>query len=425
MANRLIIKHAAELVTCSGFSAKSGKEMSDLHVIKDGAVIVEDGLIVAVGKTSDLEDAIAERLKVGPEVSQPWTVIDAIGKTVLPGFVDSHTHLVFGGDRSEEYSWRLNGENYMTILQRGGGILTSVKATKEASQQELTQSAVRRLDSMLRFGVTTVEGKSGYGLDLETELKQLRVMQAINETHPVDVVPTFMGAHSVPVEYKGRADEYIDFVIDQVLPKVASEQLAEYCDVFCEANVFSVDQSRKLLKAAREAGFQLKIHADEIVTLGGAELAAEVGAVSADHLLMASDEGLLAMKTAGTIATLLPATAFSLRESFARARFMIDNGLAVALATDFNPGSCFTESIPLVIALATLQMRMSLEEVLTALTINGAAALNRADRIGSIDAGKAADLVIHDCPSYKFLAYHIAVNHVETVIKGGRIAKGM
>jgi imidazolonepropionase len=276
---------------------------------------------------------------------------------------------------------------------------------------------------MLRYGVTTVEGKSGYGLDLDTELKQLRTMKELNETQPIDIVSTFMGAHSVPHEYKGRADDYIDYLIDVVLPSVESDKLAEFCDVFCEANVFSIDQSRKLLLAAKSLGFKLKIHADEIVALGGAGLSAEVGAVSADHLLMAKDEDLLAMKAAGIVATLLPATAFSLREPFARARFMIDNGLAVALATDFNPGSCFTESIPLIIALSTLQMKMSIEEVLIALTINGAAALGRADRIGSLDVGKAADIVIHDCPSYRFLAYHIAFNNVETVIKAGKIVK--
>ena len=233
-----------------------------------------------------------------------------------------------------------------------------------------------------------------------------------------------MGAHSVPLEYKGRTDDYLSFIESQVLPIVFSEKLAEFCDIFCEDGIFSVDQSQRLLGIAKKLGFKLKIHADEIVALGGAGLAAEMGAVSADHLLMASDEGLMAMKTSGVIATLLPATAFSLRETYARARFMIDNGMKVALATDFNPGSCYTESIPLVIALSTLQMRMSIEEVITALTINGAAALDRADKIGSIDVGKAADLVIHDCPSYKHLAYHIGVNSVSTVIKNGEIVKG-
>jgi imidazolonepropionase len=411
---RLIIKNASELVSPSGYKAKAGVEMSDLHVIKNGEVIVEDGLIVAVGNTYDL---------VSAELEKNSTVIDATGKTVLPGFVDSHTHFIFGGERSEEYMWRLQGQDYMSIMQQGGGIINSVKATRGTSESELIELGRKRLESMLRYGVTTVEGKSGYGLDLETELKQLKVMKSLNEGQPVDIVSTFMGAHSVPLEYKGRADDYINYIIEEVLPKIEGEKLAEFCDVFCEANVFSIDQSRKLLLAAKSLGFKLKIHADEIVALGGAGLAAEVGAVSADHLLMASDAGLMAMKAAGTVATLLPATAFSLREPFARARYMIDSGLAVALATDFNPGSCFTESIPLIIALSTLQMKMSIEEVITALTLNGAAALGRADKIGSIDLGKVGDLVIHNCPSYKFLAYHIAYNNVETVIKNGKIVK--
>ncbi len=411
---RLIIKNASELVSPSGYKAKAGVEMSDLHVIKNGAVIIEDGLIVAIGNTYDL---------VSAELEKNSTIIDAAGKTVLPGFVDSHTHFIFGGERSEEYMWRLQGQDYMSIMQQGGGIINSVKATRGTSETELVELGRKRLTSMLGYGVTTVEGKSGYGLDLETELKQLRAMKSLNLAQPIDIVSTFMGAHSVPLEYKGRADDYINYIIEEVLPKVEVEKLAEFCDIFCEANVFSIDQSRKLLLAAKSLGFNLKIHADEIVALGGAGLAAEVGAVSADHLLMASDAGLLAMKAAGTVATLLPATAFSLREPFARARYMIDSGLAVALATDFNPGSCFTESIPLIIALSTLQMKMSIEEVITALTLNGAAALGRADKIGSMELGKAADMVIHNCPSYKFLAYHIAYNNVETVIKNGKIVK--
>lgn len=414
MMERLIIKNASELVTCSGFKAKCGSEMNQLYVIKDGAIIIEDGVIVGVGTTKDL---------INCELEKNSVVIDATGKTVLPGFVDSHTHFIFAGERSEEYMWRLQGQDYMSIMQQGGGIINSVKATRETSELELMELGRKRLDSMLGFGVTTVEGKSGYGLDLETELKQLRAMKSLSGCQPIDIISTFMGAHSVPPEFKGRADDYIDYLIEAVLPKVKAERLAEFCDVFCEANVFSIDQSRKLLLAAKNLGFKLKIHADEIVALGGAGLSAEVGAVSADHLLMAKDEDLMAMKAAGTVATLLPGTAFSLREPFARARFMIDNGLAVALATDFNPGSCFTESIPLIIALSTLQMRMSIEEVITALTINGAAAIGRADKIGSIDIGKSGDIVIHDCPSYKFLAYHIAFNNVGTVIKGGKVVK--
>ncbi|KAB3533510.1 imidazolonepropionase [Alkaliphilus serpentinus] len=408
----LLIKNANELVTCSGRKAKFGKEMSQLHVIEDGAVVIEDGIIKAVGKTADILAKYHEG---------DYQVVDAKGKAVLPGFVDSHTHLIFGGYRAEEFSWRLKGANYMEIMERGGGILSSVRMTKEASKEELVKTGLKRLDSMLTFGVTTVEGKSGYGLDLETELKQLEAMDEVNKKHPIDVVKTFLGAHAVPVEYKGKEDEFIDYMINEVLPIVAEGNLAEFCDIFCEKKVFSVEQSRRLLTRAKEMGFKLKLHADEIVQLGGAELAAELGAVSADHLLQASDEGLKAMAERGVIATLLPGTAFSLKENFARGREMIDNGSAVALATDLNPGSCFTESIPLIIALATLYMKMTTEEAITAFTINGAAALDMADTIGSIDEGKRGDIVILEFPSYHFIPYHIGVSTVEKVIKNGKL----
>ena len=274
---------------------------------------------------------------------------------------------------------------------------------------------------MLAMGVTTVEGKSGYGLEQETEIKQLEVMADLNAGHPMDIVPTFLGAHAVPPEYKGRADDYLDDLIRNVLPVVAQRRLAQCCDVFCEKGVFSVAQSRRLLLAAREHGLQLKLHADEIASLGGAELSAELKALSADHLLQASDAGLEAMARAGVIATLLPGTAFSLREPYARARWMIAHGCAVALATDFNPGSCFTFSIPLIFALAVLHMGMTPEEAVTALTINGAAALGHADRIGSLDPGKAGDAVILAYPSYLFIPYHLGINIVQTVIKAGEV----
>jgi len=415
MNANLIIKNASELVTCSGFSAKKGKDMSELGIIGDGALVIEHGRITRVGPTPDV---MAELKASGCDPAQ-FKTIDASGKTVLPGFVDSHTHLVFAGYRAEEFVWRLKGDSYMDILQRGGGILSTVHATRRASREELVRSGVKRLDSMLAYGVTTVEGKSGYGLDRETEIKQLEVMHVLDDLHPVDVVPTFMGAHAVLPEFKDHEDAYIDFMLSQVLPEIAARRLAEFCDVFCERNVFSVEQSRRLLVAADRMGLKPKLHADEIVSLGGAELAAEIGAVSADHLLHASDEGLRAMAAAGVVATLLPATAFSLREPYARGRFMIDAGCAVALATDFNPGSCFTESIPLVAALAALHMGLSPEEIVTALTINAAAALGRAQSIGSIDAGKQGDVIVLEHPSHRFIPYHTAVSTVEKVIKKG------
>ncbi|WP_432665460.1 imidazolonepropionase [Wukongibacter baidiensis] len=408
----VIIKNASELVTCKGFEAKKGKEMNELHVINDGAVIIEDGIIKAVGKTDEVVNGIDE---------SKYEVFDASGKTVMPGFVDSHTHLVFGGYRAEEFSWRLRGDSYMDIMKRGGGIINSVRGTMEAPIEELIELGKKRLNSMISFGVTTVEGKSGYGLDYDTEIKQLEAMEELNKIHPLDIITTFLGAHAVPKDYKGKEDEFIDFIIEKVLPVVKERNLAEFCDIFCEQNVFSVEQSRRLLSKAKEMGMKLKLHADEIVRLGGAELAAELGAVSADHLLQASDEGIKAMAEKNVVATLLPGTAFSLKEEFARGRFMIDNGCAVALATDFNPGSCFTESIPLIISLATLHMSMTPEETITALTINGAAAIDRADEIGSIDVGKKGDIVIHEFPSYKFLPYHIGVSTVEKVIKNGEM----
>ena len=417
MNGNLILKNAAELVTCSGFEAKKGQEMADLHVINDGAVIIKEGVIEAVGRTRDIEKQFK---KTGVDHSD-FDIIDARGKAVLPGFIDSHTHLVFGGYRAEEFSWRLRGDSYMEIMQRGGGIVNTVNATRQASAEELMQSGIKRLDSMLSLGVTTAEGKSGYGLDRDTEIKQLEVMAHLDQIHYVDVVPTFLGAHAVPEEYRGREDAFIDFLTRDVMPPVADRKLAEFCDIFCEKNVFSVEQSRRLLTRAKDLGFKLKLHADEIVQLGGAELAAELGAVSADHLLQASDKGIKDMAAAGVVATLLPATAFSLKEPYANGRKMIDSNCAVALATDFNPGSCFTESIPLVFALATLYMNISAEEALSALTINAAAALDRADKIGSIDAGKQGDLIILEFPSYNYIPYHVGVSTVEKVIKQGNL----
>jgi imidazolonepropionase len=417
MNGNMIIINAAELVTCSGFAAKKGKDMANLHVIEDGAVIIREGLIEAVGATGDIEKQFK---KTGADLSD-FDMIDARGKAVLPGFVDSHTHFVFGGYRAEEFCWRLRGDSYMEIMQRGGGIVNTVTATRQASAEELIGCGIKRLNSMLSFGVTTAEGKSGYGLDRRTEIKQLEVMAHLDKIHYIDVVPTFLGAHAVPEEYKGKEDAFIDFMANEVIPEVADSGLAEFCDIFCEKNVFSVEQSRRLLSCAKDLGLKIKLHADEIVQLGGAELAAELNAVSADHLLQASDKGIKDMAKAGVVATLLPATAFSLKEPYAKGRKMIDSNCAVGLATDFNPGSCFTESIPLVFALATLYMNISIEEAITALTLNGAAALDKADKIGSIDAGKNGDVIILEFPTYHFIPYHIGVSTVEKVVKQGNL----
>ena len=417
MNGNMVIKNAAELVTCSGSAAKRGAEMADLKIITDGAVVIREGKIEEVGDTRTLLTGLEEN----KEDLENFDIIDAADKAVLPGFVDSHTHLVFGGYRADEFAWRLRGDSYMEIMERGGGILNTVAATRKASVEDLIALGLGRLNSILSMGVTTVEGKSGYGLDRDTEIKQLEVMEQLNALHYVDVVPTFLGAHAVPAEYKGKEDAFIDLMIEEVLPEVAERNLAMFCDIFCEQNVFSVDQSRRLLTHAQKLGLKAKLHADEIVSLGGAELAAELGAISADHLLQATDLGLQQMAASGVVATLLPATAFGLKEPYARGRFMIDAGCAVALASDLNPGSCFTESIPLVSALAALYMDLSPAEIVTALTINGAAAVDRADQIGSIDPGKKADLVILEFPSHQFIPYHLAVSTVEKVIKSGNL----
>ena len=411
MTENLIIFNA-RVVTPIGFSARCGKEMGELCIIDNATIEVTDGIISYVGPSrGEMRDGYYQRY---------WHY-NARGKCLLPGFVDSHTHFVFGGERAEEFSWRLKGESYMSIMERGGGIVSTVKATRECGFIQLRSKAEGFLKQMSNMGVTTVEGKSGYGLDKETELLQLKVMRSLNndEHKRVDIVSTFLGAHAVPEEYKGRTDEYLDFIISDVLPCVAKNELAEFCDVFCEQGVFSVEQSRRLLQVAKEYGLGLKLHADEIVPLGGAELAAELSAVSADHLLHASDAGIRAMRDAGTVATLLPLTAFALKEPYARGREMIDSGCAVALATDLNPGSCFSGSIPLTFALACIYMKMSIEEAITALTLNGAAALNRADSIGSIEVGKKGDFVVLNTDNYHFLPYYVGMNCVNTTIKGG------
>lgn len=410
MSNNLIIINA-HIITPQGRTARKGKNMNKLLSIPCGTVRVTDGIITYVGENQIYNEKTR------------YEILDAEGKVLLPGFVDSHTHLVFGGYRPDEFIWRLNGESYMNIMERGGGIINTVRATREASFEELKSKAEGFLDVMSRMGVTTVEGKSGYGLDSETELKQLRVMQAINQcpNRKVDVATTFLGAHALPEEYKGRSDEYIDYLIKEILPIIHRKQLAENCDVFCEKGVFTIEQSRRLLKAAQSMGFGAKIHADEIISFGGAELAGELKALSADHLLQASDKGIKAMAENDVVATLLPLTAFTLKEPYARGREMIDSGCAVALATDLNPGSCFSGSIPLTFALACIYMKLTVAEAITALTLNGAAAINRADRIGSIEEGKQGDLVLLDATTPHILPYYTGMNAVKITIKGGHI----
>ena len=356
-----------------------------------------------------------------PSATTNVQVIDAEGRVALPGFVDSHTHLIFGGYRPDEFEWRLKGDSYMSIMERGGGIQSTVNATRTESAEALREKAEWFLSRMSEMGVTTVEAKSGYGLSTESEMKMLDVINSLatDPERKLRIVSTFLGAHAVPKEYKGRTAEYVDLIIREMLP--AAKGKARFCDIFTEKNVFEIEDSRRLLKAAREMGFELKLHADEIVTLGGAELAAELGATSADHLLHVSDEGVRRMAEAGVVATLLPLTAFALKEPFAPARKFIEAGAAVALATDLNPGSCFSGSIPLTIALACIYMKMSIEETITALTLNGAAACGLAEVTGSLEVGKAGDVAILEFDNYHSLPYYVGMNCVRTTIAGGKI----
>jgi len=411
----LLLTGIGRLVTPPGSEPRCGAEMNDVLTLEGAAVAIRNGRIRAVGTEADVKKEL--------EGAKILRSLDLGGRLVTPGLVDPHTHLVHGGSREHELALKRSGVPYLDILAQGGGILSTVKATREASTEGLYDKALRSLDEMLLQGVTTVEAKSGYGLDLETELKQLRVAKELNDTHPVDLVSTFMGAHAVPPEYKGRTDEYVEFVIKEMLPVIAEEGLAEFCDIFCEQGVFSVQQSRRLLLEAKRNGFLVKIHADEIVPLGGGELAAEMGAISAEHLLAVSDQGLLEMKQEGVVPVLLPGTSFNLGlTTHARARDMIDRyQLPVALATDYNPGSCPTESIQLIIALASLNLKMTPHEILTAVTINAAHALGRGFDIGAIRKGMRADLAIFDAPSLEYLPYHFGINHTFAVVKNGEV----
>jgi imidazolonepropionase len=387
--------------------------MQKLEIIEEGWVACAAGQITAVGPAEEVREQV--------ELTNETMVIGAAGKVITPGLIDPHTHLVFGGSREDEFYLRARGADYMEIMEAGGGILSSVRATRAASLEELVSAGTDRLRWMLEQGVTTVECKSGYGLDLDTELKQLEAVRILKDAQPVELVSTYLGAHAWPPEYAEDRDGYVDFVINTVLPKIREEGLAEFVDVFTEKGVFSVEQSRRIFNKAKELGFALRVHADEMHTLGGAELAAELGMASADHLLMVSEEGIQALAESGVIPILLPGTAFSLRKPYAPARKMLDAGLPLALATDFNPGSCPITSLALVMSLACLYMAMTPEEVLNAVTINAAYSLGRSERIGSLEAGKQADIVIFQVDDYRKIPYYIGTNLVETVIKTGKV----
>jgi imidazolonepropionase len=389
--------------------ALKGQEMKGLTIREKAAFGVLDGKVAWIGPD---EESASHTAKEN---------LDAEGKVISPGLVDPHTHLVFGGSREHELALKQAGVPYLEILAKGGGILSTVEATMNASEEELYEKASFHLERMISHGVTTIEAKSGYGLEKETELKQLRVVNRLNGIYPVSIVSTFLGAHAVPPAYKGKENEFLGEMIS-LLEEIKGEQLADYVDIFCETGVFTVEQAKSFLRKAKEEGFGLKIHADEIDPLGGSELAASLGAASADHLVAASDEGIKRLSESATVAVLLPGTTFYLgKDNYARARRMIDEGVAVALATDFNPGSCVTENLQLIMSLAALKLKMTAEEIWNAVTVNAAHAIGKGEEAGTLDIGRRADFVIWDVLNYMYIPYHFGVNHAKKVFVSGKI----
>ena len=409
---RLLFVNANIYTPIDEGSPLAGESQGKLLHYPQGELLVENGVIAAHGEKLAISTRIA--------AEEDLETVDVAGRCLIPGFVDPHTHMCFAARREAEFELRLAGTPYLEILKQGGGILSSVRHVAEADEEDLFQMTAAHAASALRSGTTTIEIKSGYGLDRENELKMLRVIGRLANEGVQDIVATFLGAHAIPPDFKADPDSFIDLIIDHMLPPIVEQGIASQCDIFCEKGVFSLEQSRRLLRAAKENGLEVKLHADEVYDLGGAGLAAELGALSADHLLAASDENIGAMARAGVVANLLPATAYSLRKEYARARYMIENKVPVALATDCNPGSSYTESMPFVIGLAVLNMEMSPAEALVGATLNAAYAIGCADHVGSLDVGKQADLVILDGTSPAIISYHAGVCPVSAVYKKGR-----
>jgi imidazolonepropionase len=407
----LLVRGAHQVVTPSGNDARRSIELANLTIHRRAVVRCESGRVVFVGDEGD-----HDRLFPAPDQT-----LDADGGCVLPGFVDPHTHPVWAGSREEEFDRRLRGETYMDIARSGGGINSTVRATRAAGRRELLASTLDRLDRFLIHGTTTIEAKSGYGLDLETELRMLEVIRDANSAHPIDLHPTCLAAHEVPLEHRDDPESWVRRLIDEVHPEIARTGLAEAVDVFCEEGVFDLEQTAKLLADADDYGWHIHLHADELTPLGGAELAVELGALTADHLMCVTPQGISALAGSETVAVLLPGTSFFLRSPWAPARALVDAGCAVALATDCNPGSSPTESMPMILALATLGMGLNVAEAITAATLNAAAALGRAHEIGSIEEGKFADLIVLHAPTSHHVVYHYGINPVRHVIKGGRV----
>ena len=408
--SKLLLTNIGMLATPLGKGPKSGSEQGEIQILKDAWVLCEDGVIAQVGTGPAPAAADAQ-------------VVDAQGSLVTPGLVDAHTHLIFGGWRQNELGLKLHGKTYLEIQNAGGGIQSTTNATRKATEEELTAKAAKALDEMMSFGVTTCEAKSGYGLALEHELKQLRAIRRLQEEHPMDVVATFMGAHLVPAEYKNDREAYVRLVCEEMMPAVKEQGIAKFCDVFCEADTFTVEEARRVLEAGLKNGLRPKIHADEIEAIGGSQLAGEIGAISAEHLIVCPPEGIASMARGGVIACLLPATSFNLGSTFAPARDMVNAGVPVAMATDFNPGSCPCLNLQFVINLGSLKYKLTPEEVLTAVTLNGAAAIDMADKVGSVEPGKQADLVIWDAPDLDYICYRVGSNLTRHVIKKGAVVR--
>ena len=411
----LAVLHASQLITLGGPPrARFGKELGDLGIIPDGGLLAADGRITHVGRTREIEKLCQRNTEV----------VDARGCAVLPGFVDAHTHLVFAGNRLEDFESRARGETYRQIAKRGGGIQTTVQATRATTEDDLFALAKKRASWFLRNGTTTIEAKSGYGLTLKDELKILRVIRRVGAETPLETVPTFLGAHAFPPEFRENHAGYISLIIDEMLPAIAQEKVAEYCDIFCEQNYFDVEDSGRILTSAKQLGLKLRMHVDQLTNGGGAKLAAELGAITADHLEQTAADGISALAKAGVQPVLLPGSVYALgSKKYPDARRMIDAGLAVVLATDFNPGSSPSASMPMMLSLAVTQMRMSPTEAIIAATINAAASLDRVDTIGSLEQGKLANFVIYDCDDYRELAYWFGISLIRDVfVQGVRVA---
>ena len=416
----LALLHASHLVTLAGPSRpRVGKELSELGIIRDGGILIRDDKIDCVGPSDEIEKHLNAKYIQVSEGGNNVEFVDLGGRVAMPGFVDAHTHLVFGGNRLDDFERRARGETYEQIAKAGGGIWSTVEKTRAASEADLFTAAKKRADWFLKCGTTTIEAKSGYGLTVEDELKILHVMRRLNNKTPLEIVPTFLGAHAVPRETP--LEKYVDLVIDEMLPRVLKEKLAEFCDVFCERDYFDVEQSRKILSSARRLGLKVRGHVDQLSNSGGAKLMAELGAATADHLEKTDEQGIAALKSANVQPVLLPGSVYALGStSYPRARDMIEAGLAVVLATDFNPGSSPTPSMPMVLSLACTQMKMSPTEAITAATINGAYSLNRGDRIGSLESGKVANVAVFDCEDYRELAYWFGIPQIHSLYVRGK-----